>query len=216
MDVEGAAFEFWIGRHRRVFGRRGRSIYVVANLCFGSLWLYLASRTESDQSRRPRLVLGLCLHLCRNSRCYALRRRPSVRPIVLKRKGVRRQAPHLRTFARPVRTDCMKNVQIIDVASNATYSLFQATDDEFASIFPEGREMETIEDLIDRIGDEEATRVLTPLWSRPVLKREAAGLHGTLFYQNEHRQLPASKREVDWDDRSINPAQRELFSRHRE
>lgn len=110
----------------------------------------------------------------------------------------------------------MRNVQIIDGASNATYSLFQATDDEFAAIFPKGRDMETIEDMIERLGDEEASRVLTPLWSRPILKREALGLHGTLFYDNERRQLPASKREVDWDQRSISPAQRELFSRHRE
>jgi hypothetical protein len=109
----------------------------------------------------------------------------------------------------------MKNVQIIDGASNATYSLFQATDDEFAAIFPEGRDMEMVEALIERLGDDEAARVLTPLWDRPILKREAVGLHGTLF-DNERRRLPASKREVDWDERSINPAQRELYSRHRE
>lgn len=110
----------------------------------------------------------------------------------------------------------MKNVQIIDGASNAIFSLFQATDDEFDAIFPDGRDMELAEDLIDRLGDVEASRVLTPLWSRPILKREAVGLHGTIFYDNEHRQLPASKCEVDWDIRSINPAQRELFARHRE
>jgi hypothetical protein len=110
----------------------------------------------------------------------------------------------------------MKNVQVIDGASNATYSLFQATDDEFAAIFPEGRDMEMVEALIERLGDDEAARVLTPLWDRPILKREAVGLHGTLFYDNERRRLPASKREVDWDERSINPAQRELYSRHRE
>jgi len=110
----------------------------------------------------------------------------------------------------------MKNVQIIDGASNATYSLFQATEDEFAAIFPEGRDMETVEGLIERLGNDEAARVLTPLWDRPILKREAAGLHGTLFYDNERRRLPTSKREVDWDERSINPAQRELYSRHRE
>ena len=110
----------------------------------------------------------------------------------------------------------MKNVQIIDGASNATYSLFQATDAEFTAIFPDGRDMEKIEDLIARLGDQEATRVLTPLWNRPILKRDALGLHGTLFYDNERRRLPASKREVDWDERSINPAQRELFSAHQE
>jgi len=110
----------------------------------------------------------------------------------------------------------MKNVQIIDGASNATYSLFQATDDEFATIFPDCRDMETIEDLHERLGNEDASRVLEGLWSRPIFKRDASGLHGTLFYDNDHRQLPASKREVDWDESSINQAQRELFARHRE
>lgn len=109
----------------------------------------------------------------------------------------------------------MRNVQVIDGASNATYSFFQATEEEFAAIFPDGRDMELIEDLVGRLGDAEASRVLTPLWSRPILKREALGLHGTLFYDNEHRQIPASKREVDCDEQSINSAQRELFSRYR-
>ena len=110
----------------------------------------------------------------------------------------------------------MKNIQIIDGATNATYSLFQATDGEFTALFPDGRDMELVEDLIERLGDVEANRVLGLLWSRPVLKRDAVGIHGTLFYDNEGRQIPNSKREVDWDSRSINSAQRSLFSRYRE
>ncbi|MBH0239190.1 hypothetical protein [Methylobrevis albus] len=111
----------------------------------------------------------------------------------------------------------MKKIQIIDGAVNATFSLFQATDDEHAAIFPDGRDMELIEDLIARLGDADAGRVLGALWCRPVLKRDALGIHGTLFFDNVERRphIPASKREVDLDDRSINPAQRELFARHR-
>ncbi|MBC7502332.1 MAG: hypothetical protein H7315_17815 [Herminiimonas sp.] len=110
----------------------------------------------------------------------------------------------------------MKNVQTIDRANNATFSIFQATDEEFAAIFPDGRDMELAEDLWKRLGDEEASRVLTPLWERPILKREANGVHGTLFYDNEHRQIPPSKREIDWYASSISRAQRELFARHRD
>lgn len=110
----------------------------------------------------------------------------------------------------------MKNVQIIDGANNATFSLFQATDDEFTAIFVDGCDMERAEDLFDRIGAAEANRLLGAIWSRPILKRNALGLHGTLFYDNDHRQIPASKREVDWDDGAINAAQRKLFSLHRE
>ncbi len=111
----------------------------------------------------------------------------------------------------------MKNVQIIDGAVNATFSVFQATEDEFAVIFPNGRDIEIADELVERVGEAEASRVLEPLWERPILKREAMGIHGTLFYDAEERRefLPPSRREVDWDERFVNEAQRVLFRRHR-
>lgn len=117
----------------------------------------------------------------------------------------------------PRQTGFMKNIQVIDGAANATFSIFQATDEEFAAIFPEGRDIEIADELIERLGDVEAERVLSPLWERPILKREADGIHGTLFYDaNERREfLPKSKREVDWDERYVNEAQRALFRDHR-
>src|SRR5262245_13822450 len=110
----------------------------------------------------------------------------------------------------------MKNIQIIDGATNATFSVFQATEEEFVAIFPDERDMELVEDLFERLGDA-AGSVLAPLWNRPILKRDAPGIHGPLFYDNEHRRehIAQSKREVDWDDRSVNQAQRDLFARHR-
>jgi hypothetical protein len=110
----------------------------------------------------------------------------------------------------------VKNIQVIDGANNATFSIFEATDEEFTTIFPDGRDMELSEDLWERLDSEEASRVLAPLWDRPILKQKANGIHGTLFYDNEHRQIPPSKREIDWDASSINPAQRELFSRYQD
>ncbi|MCJ2184975.1 hypothetical protein MTR62_20130 [Novosphingobium sp. 1949] len=111
----------------------------------------------------------------------------------------------------------MKNIQIIDGAVNATFSVFQATDEEFDAIFPQGRDIELVEDLLDRLGDEAAGLVLAPMWSRPILKRDVVGIHGTLFYDNVDRRthIPQSKREVDWDSGAINQAQRDLFARHR-
>jgi hypothetical protein len=107
----------------------------------------------------------------------------------------------------------MKNIQIIDGADNATFSLFQATDEEFEAIFPNGQDMEVSEDFHARVGDARARAILTPIWERPILKREAQGIHGTLYYDWERKRdrLPASKREVDWDDLAINEAQRRLF-----
>lgn len=111
----------------------------------------------------------------------------------------------------------MKNVQIIDGADNATFSIFQATDEEFEAIFPDGRDMEFIEDLVDRLGEKQAGALLAPLWDRPILKREIQGLHGTLFYEWADRKhyYPASKREVDWDLSAINDTQRKLFLANR-
>jgi hypothetical protein len=111
----------------------------------------------------------------------------------------------------------LKNIQIVDGAENATLSVFQATDAEFAAIFPDGRDMDLVDDLVERLGETVAGLLLTPLWSRPILKRDALGIHGTLFYDTAARRphIPTSKREVDWSDGVINSAQRELFARHR-
>jgi len=111
----------------------------------------------------------------------------------------------------------MKNIQIIDGAVNATFSVFQATDDEFAAVFPDGRDIELVEDLIDRLEEDAAGSTLTLIWGRSILKRDALGIHGTLLYDNEQRRdhVPPSKREVDWDSGSVNQAQRDLFAKHR-
>jgi hypothetical protein len=112
----------------------------------------------------------------------------------------------------------LKNIQIVDRANNATFSLFQVTEEEFAAIFPgEGQDMELIEDFIGRIGEEQASRIFLPVWERPILKRDAQGIHGTLYYKymDRKRYLPVSKREVDWDDYCINSAQRRLFASKR-
>src|SRR5262245_61929811 len=61
----------------------------------------------------------------------------------------------------------LKNVQIIDGALNATFSVFQATEEELAAIFPaEGQDMELIEDFVERVGEERAGRILQPIWER--------------------------------------------------
>lgn len=110
----------------------------------------------------------------------------------------------------------MKNIQIIDGAVNATFSVFQATAEEFEAIFPDGRDMELVEDLIDRLGEDAVGAVLAPLWP-PDPQADALGIHGTLFYDNEDRRahIPPSKREVDRDGGSVNQAQRALFAEHR-
>jgi len=107
----------------------------------------------------------------------------------------------------------VKNVQVIDGAENCTFSVFQMTDREFKAVFPGGRDIAFIEDIIKRLGTKRASSsILRPVWDRPVLKKDIVGLHGTLFYQfaKKKKYFPRSRREMDWNELSINEAQRRL------
>jgi hypothetical protein len=112
----------------------------------------------------------------------------------------------------------MKNIQIIDGAVNATYSIFQATEREFDTIFPApGQDIEIVEDYVSRVGEEQAERTLCELWKRPIHKRDAQGIHGTLFYDYTDRaiHLPQSKREIDRVPAQLNEWERALYAKLR-
>jgi len=79
--------------------------------------------------------------------------------------------------------DTVKNIQVIDGADNCTYSIYAATDDEFEVIFPNGTNVEFIEDFFDRVGENRAIEITGNLWKRLLNKNEVQGIHGTLFYQ---------------------------------
>ena len=107
----------------------------------------------------------------------------------------------------------MKNIQVIDGASNCTFSLFQATDEEFALLFPEPlQDIQYAEDLAHLPKQEKVNAALLRVWERPIRKRDAQGIHGTLFYELErYKSLYREKREDAVDPSAINQAQRRLF-----
>lgn len=112
----------------------------------------------------------------------------------------------------------MKNIQIIDGAANATFSIFQATDQEFIAIFPgRGQDIEIVEDYIERAGGEEAANALSKLWERPIYKGDVQGIHGTLFYgyKEKSKYLPESRREIDRAPGQINDFERSLYEKLR-
>ncbi len=84
---------------------------------------------------------------------------------------------------RPANKRHLKNVQVIDGAENCTYDLFAASAADFAAIFPRGRDVEFVEDFCKRVGAKRAAAITRRLWKRPVDKKTARGIHGTLFYQ---------------------------------
>src|SRR5262245_6233124 len=92
-----------------------------------------------------------------------------------------------------------RNVQIIDGADNCTYSIYAVTDDEFALLFPAlGQNIEFIEDVLQRLGEEGLVALLQPVWQRgEIIKTDADGIHGTLFYGLSHKKkyYPTKKEE---------------------
>ena len=96
----------------------------------------------------------------------------------------------------------MKNIQVIDGALNAAYTIFEVTEDEFNFIFPdEGQDIEVIEDMVERLGDDRVGEIMAPVWSREVPKPSVCGIHGTLFYgMPEKRKYYENKREpvINW------------------
>jgi hypothetical protein len=78
----------------------------------------------------------------------------------------------------------MKNIQVIDGASNCSYDIFAMTDEEFRILFPNpGQDIEFVEDAIDRTGNDELGEIMRNVWKRPVKKPDVTGIHGTLFYE---------------------------------
>lgn len=82
----------------------------------------------------------------------------------------------------------MKNIQVIDGADNCTYSIYGVTDEEFSLLFPaEGQNIEFIEDIIIRIGEDKATQIFKEIWARSIRKTDVFGIHGTIFFELEHK-----------------------------
>ena len=80
----------------------------------------------------------------------------------------------------------MKNIQIIDGATNCAYDIYSATEEDFLLIFPmSGQDIQFIEDIRDQ---EIIKQALARLWTKRLPKPEVNGIHGTLFYE-----LPGKK-----------------------
>ena len=83
----------------------------------------------------------------------------------------------------------MKAIQVIDEADNCLYEIYQATDEEFAKLFPSDTDIQFIEDVITRLGDSESSELLKKLWARPIDKKKVSGIYGTLFYEQYHKNV---------------------------
>lgn len=91
-----------------------------------------------------------------------------------------------------------RNIQIIDDMPNCAYDIFSCTKEDFERLFPDGINIQFIEDLDELDG---VDRIFHDLWNNPVRKPEVTGIHGTLFYGLEHvkKKFYPRKRESDLD-----------------
>jgi len=96
----------------------------------------------------------------------------------------------------------MKNIQVIDGALNCVYDIFAATDEEFALIFPSGQDIAFIDEVLARGNSPALDNALNNIWRRRIPKINVTGIHGLLFYQNEHKKVYYPTRR---DDEAINP-----------
>lgn len=93
-----------------------------------------------------------------------------------------------------------KNVQVIDGAMNCAYDVFPASEADFAVLFPNGQDIEFIEDFGKRVGVKRARDIVRRLYAKRANKKAVHGIHGTLFYQLEFKkQFYPTKREADLD-----------------
>ena len=82
----------------------------------------------------------------------------------------------------------MKNIQVIDGAENCTYDIFEISEDDFKLIFPNpGQDIEFNTDLFARLSEDETIDISKRLWVKPVEKSNVQGIHGTIFYELDHK-----------------------------
>jgi hypothetical protein len=83
----------------------------------------------------------------------------------------------------------MKNIQIIDGATNCTYDIFSATDDEFDLIFRQDTDIAFIDEVFFYANSIQLDAAFNAIWSRRIAKKDAKGIHGILFYDRPEKKI---------------------------
>lgn len=96
----------------------------------------------------------------------------------------------------------MKHVQVIGKAANGVFDIFAVDDKVFDLIFPTGADIAFAEDLKRHPQVKRIAAGLEEAWKNRIPKRLVRGIHGTLFYELQHkRQYYPTLR----DEEAINP-----------
>jgi hypothetical protein len=81
----------------------------------------------------------------------------------------------------------MKNIQVIDGATNCVYDIFSITNAQHALIFPKGTNIAFIDEVRARLTTEQHKIAFANFWSRPIRKADVQGIHGILFFELEKK-----------------------------
>jgi hypothetical protein len=102
----------------------------------------------------------------------------------------------------------MKNIQVFDGAENSVYDIFGASEDDFALIFPDGQDVAFLDEVLARGPEQELEDAFKRIWQHRVVKRDAMGVHGLLFYEslNDKKRYYPTRR----DEEAISPDGRRL------
>lgn len=96
----------------------------------------------------------------------------------------------------------MKNIQVIDGAENCAYDIFGATEEEFALVFPAGQDIAFISEVRSRADSVQLDQAFAKIWARRLMKPDVIGIHGTLFYELDHKSVYYPTRRDEW---ALNP-----------
>ncbi|RHZ35668.1 hypothetical protein [endosymbiont GvMRE of Glomus versiforme] len=105
----------------------------------------------------------------------------------------------------------LKNIQVIDGAINCHYPIYSIEEEYFNLIFPNGQDIEFIEDFSKRIKKTEKKeerkrwdKVFEEMWKNRVDKKLVNGIHGTLFYDADWHRTMYLKKKFYPDKKEVN------------
>ena len=91
----------------------------------------------------------------------------------------------------------MKNIQVIDGAKNCAFDIFAATEEEFSLIFPDGQDVAFIDEIEARDPEGKLDEVFKRIWKRRIPKRDAMGIHGIIFHEQERAKYYPTRRDEE-------------------
>jgi hypothetical protein len=81
-----------------------------------------------------------------------------------------------------------RNVMVVDGAENCAYDIYATSEEDFGIFFPApDQDIAFIDEIVTGASSSDATVALARLWDHRVEKRNAVGIHGTIFFELQNK-----------------------------